>query len=68
MRSVVFLLLMALSIIAGASEAKEIMYTSSADQSAMFYAPVSKAPVPLIVTLHMCPENYKQKYHTLSVS
>lgn len=29
---------------------------------------VYKAPVPLIVTLHMCPENYKQKYHTISVS
>ena len=68
MRSVVFLLLMALSIIAGASEAKEIMYTSSADQSATFCVLSSKALVPLIVTLHTCPGNYNQKYHTLSVS
>ena len=49
-----------------ASEAKAIQYTSSAGQSqqpAMFYAPASKAPVPLIVALHSWSGNYKQKYH-----
>ena len=48
------------------SEAKEIKYKTSADQSeqpAMFYAPVSKAPVPLMVALHTWSGNYKQKHH-----
>ena len=48
------------------SEAKEIKYKTSADNSeqpAMFYAPASKTPVPLIVALHTWSGNYKQKYH-----
>ena len=56
---------MALSTTYG-SRAKEIKYQSSADQSeqpAMFYAPVSKKPVPLMVALHTWSGNYKQKYH-----
>ena len=57
---------MALSTAVYGSRAKEIKYQSSADQSeqpAMFYAPVSKEPVPLIVALHTWSGNYKQKYH-----
>ena len=56
----------AISEMANASKAKAIKYKSSADQSeqpAMFYAPASKAPVPLIVALHTWSGNYKQKYH-----
>lgn len=44
----------------------EINYVSSADQSnqpAMFYAPDTGAPVPLIVALHTWSGNYKQNYH-----
>jgi dipeptidyl aminopeptidase/acylaminoacyl peptidase len=66
MRNLIVLLVMQLSTIANASELREIRYTSSADQSdqpAMFYAPVSKNPVPLVVTLHTWSGNYKQKYH-----
>ena len=57
---------MALSTLADASESREIRYQSSADQSeqpAMFYAPVSKDPVPLMVALHTWSGDYKQKYH-----
>jgi len=49
-----------------ATTAKEIKYKSAADQSdqpAMFYAPASKTPVPLIVALHTWSGNYKQKHH-----
>jgi len=49
-----------------APKSKEIRYKSSADQSeqpAMFYAPASETPVPLIVALHTWSGNYKQKYH-----
>ena len=66
MRNLIVLLVMQLSTIANASELREIRYTSSADQSkqpAMFYAPVSKNPVPLVVTLHTWSGNYKHKYH-----
>jgi len=66
MRKLIFLLVMALSTAVYGSRAKEIKYQSSADQSeqpAMFYAPVSKEPVPLIVALHTWSGNYKQKYH-----
>jgi dipeptidyl aminopeptidase/acylaminoacyl peptidase len=66
MRNLIFLLMVALSTTAYGSRAKEIKYQSSADQSgqpAMFYAPVSKEPVPLIVALHPWSGNYKQKYH-----
>jgi len=49
-----------------APKSKEIKYKSSADQSeqpAMFYAPASKTPVPLVVALHTWSGDYKQKYH-----
>lgn len=45
---------------------KEITYTSSADNSqqpAMFYAPDSKEPVPLVVALHTWGGDYKQDFH-----
>ena len=66
MRKLIFLLVMALSTTVYGSRAKEIKYQSLADQSeqlAMFYAPVSKEPVPLMVALHTWSGNYKQKYH-----
>ena len=66
MRNLIFLWVMVLSSAVYGSKAKEIKYQSSADQSgqpAMFYAPVSKEPVPLIVALHTWSGNYKQKYH-----
>ena len=66
MRNLIFMLMMALSTSAYGSRAKEIKYQSSADlsgQPAMFYAPVSKEPVPLIMALHTWSGNYKQKYH-----
>ena len=65
-RNLIVLLVMALSTLADASESREIRYQSSADQSeqpAMFYAPVSKDPVPLMVALHTWSGDYKQKYH-----
>ena len=49
-----------------AQEVKEISYLSSADNSeqlAMFYAPESKDPVPLIVALHTWSGNYQQVFH-----
>lgn len=45
---------------------KKINYLTSADQSyqpAMFYAPDSGVPVPLIVALHTWSGNYEQNYH-----
>jgi len=45
---------------------KEIAYVSSADQSkqpAMFYAPNTKEPVPLVVALHTWSGDYKQEFH-----
>jgi len=57
---------MVLSTAVYGSKVKEIKYQSSADHSeqpAMFYAPVSKEPVPLMVALHTWSGNYKQKYH-----
>ena len=47
-------------------EVKEVRYPSSADHSeqpAMFYAPPSVGPVPLIVALHSWSANYKQDQH-----
>ena len=64
MRKLIFVLVMALSTTVYGSRAKEIKYQSLADQSeqpAMFYAPVSKEPVPLMVALHTWSGNYKQK-------
>ena len=66
MRNLIFLWVMVLSTAVYGSKAKEIKYQSSADHSeqpAMFYAPVSKEPVPLMVALHTWSGNYKQKYH-----
>ena len=66
MRNLIVLLVLALSTTVYGSRAKEIKYQSSADQSeqpAMFYAPVSEKPVPLLVALHTWSGNYKQKYH-----
>lgn len=66
MRNLIVLLVMALSTLADASEAREIRYQSSADQSeqpAMFYAPASETPVPLVVALHTWSGNYKQRSH-----
>ena len=66
MRKLIFVLVMALSTTVYGSRAKEIKYQSSADQSeqlAMFYAPLSKEPAPLMVALHTWSGNYKQKYH-----
>ena len=66
MRKLIFLLVMALSTAVYGSRAKEIKYQSLADQSeqpAMFYAPISKEPAPLMVALHTWSGNYKQKYH-----
>lgn len=66
MRSVIFLLTMAWAITVNAGETKEIRYKSSADNSeqpAIFYAPLSKNPVPLVVALHTWSGNYKQNYH-----
>ena len=51
---------------ASAAGIREIRYPSSADNSeqpAMFYAPPSADPVPLIVALHTWSANYKQDYH-----
>ena len=65
-RNLIVLLVMALSTLADASESREIRYQSSADQSeqpAMFYAPASESPVPLVVALHTWSGNYKQKSH-----
>ena len=58
-------------IIATASSAfgqklSDIAYTSSADnteQRAMFYAPSSDKPVPLVVALHTWSADYKQNTH-----
>ena len=66
MRNLIFLWVMVLSTAVYGSKAKEIKYQSSADHSeqpAMFYAPVSKEPIPLMVALHTWSGNYKQKYH-----
>ena len=66
MRNLIVLLVMALSTLADASESREIRYQSSADQSeqpAMFYAPASETPVPLVVALHTWSGNYKQRSH-----
>jgi len=44
----------------------EITYLSSADntkQPAMFYAPKTQTPVPLVVALHTWSGDYKQKHH-----
>ncbi len=44
-------------------EVREIRYKSDADgteQSALFYAPESKTPVPLLVSLHTWSNDYKQ--------
>jgi dienelactone hydrolase len=52
--------------IAHAQGAKEILYVSSADktqQPAMFYAPLAKDPVPMIVALHTWSGNYRQSHH-----
>jgi pimeloyl-ACP methyl ester carboxylesterase len=57
---------MAWAITVNAGETKEIRYKSSADNSeqpAIFYAPLSKNPVPLVVALHTWSGNYKQNYH-----
>ena len=48
---------------AGGGSVSEIKYPSSADSSdqpAMFYAPESKTPVPLLVGLHTWSANFKQ--------
>ena len=49
-----------------APKSKEIKHRSSADQSeqpAVFYAPESKTPVPLVIALHTWSGDYQQKYH-----
>ncbi len=64
MRELILLLVMALSASAYGSRPQEIKYQSSADNSqqpAMFYAPASKTPVPLVVALHTWSGNYNQK-------
>lgn len=51
---------------AGEKQVKEIHYPSSADNSqqpAMFYAPKTKNPSPLIVALHSWSGDYQQKLH-----
>jgi acetyl esterase/lipase len=51
---------------AHAQGAKEIKYPSSADHSAqpaMFYAPATQKPVPLVLALHSWSGNYKQNIH-----
>jgi pimeloyl-ACP methyl ester carboxylesterase len=66
MQNTLLIVIMASAITAHAQETKEITYVSSADNSeqpAMFYAPPSKDPVPLIVALHTWSGNYKQKHH-----
>jgi pimeloyl-ACP methyl ester carboxylesterase len=66
MRSAILLLAAASVITSNAQEAKEIKYTSSADNSlqpAMFYAPSTNVSVPLIVALHSWSADYKQTAH-----
>ena len=65
-RNILIVGIMASVVTAHAQEAKEIRYPSSADQSvqpAMFYAPSTRKPVPLVVALHTWSGNYKQKNH-----
>jgi len=65
------LLLIAMTILLTAAEgekmeSKEIRYTSRADetmQPAMFYAPETEKPVPLVVALHTWSGDYRQTYH-----
>lgn len=66
MRSAILIVLMAWAITVDKEVAETIRYTTSADnteQPALFYAPRSREPVPLIVALHTWSGNYKQKYH-----
>ena len=65
-KTLLTLLLAATTAGAQSKEAKEIKYHSSADntkQPAMFYAPKTKAAVPLIVALHTWSYDYKQDFH-----
>lgn len=66
MRNTLPIVIMASAITAPAEGIEEIKYVSSADQSAqpaMFYAPATKKPVPLVVALHTWSGNYKQESH-----
>ncbi len=66
MRNLLFVFILVPALAAQADETKDILYPSSADKSeqhAMFYAPPSEKPVPLVVALHTWSGNYKQTYH-----
>ncbi len=66
MRSVTILLAMAGFMAVNAGNAREVRYRSTADNSeqpAMFHAPASERPVPLVVALHSWSGNYRQNNH-----
>jgi len=52
--------------VGGGQTAQEVRYATSADgsqQPAMFHAPESRTPVPLVVALHTWSAGYKQGHH-----
>ncbi len=66
MRNKLLGVILASSLTVQAQEVKEISYVSAADNSeqpALFYAPESNDPVPLIVALHTWSGNYLQGSH-----
>lgn len=64
MKALVFLL--SLTCLVHAQEFREIEFLSSGDQTkqkAIFFAPKSEKPVPMVVALHTWSGGYKQQHH-----